>query len=208
MNIIDIETIALPDEQLASVKPTFEPPANYKDPEKIRANLADQEARWKEQAALSAMTGRVAVIGVLSPVGKFDYSLIVNELDEADFIREFWVNYGHGSLIGWNIKGFDLPFLIQRSWILGLRVPSGIFNGRYFSQEFCIDLMERWACCQPGSKGIASLDSVSRACGMGGKTINGSDFAKLWAEDKQKALNYCHDDCSLTLSLAKRMGVL
>jgi hypothetical protein len=206
MHIIDIETIALPDDQLASLKPVFEAPANYKDPEKIKANLTDQEARWKEQAALSAMTGRVAIIGILNSVGGFDHLKAANLDDEPYLLRWFWANYGQGHVAGWNIKGFDLPFLIQRSWIHGIRVPDGVFNGRYFSAEFCTDLMERWSCFQ--IKNTASLDAVSRACGFGGKHFTGADFAKTWANNKDVAVEYCKHDCELTLSIAKRMGVL
>lgn len=211
MHIIDIETIALPDDQLASLKPVFEPPANYKDPEKIKANLADQEIKWKEQAALSAMTGRVAIIGALNGVDGFTFGQAKTISDEPDLLRWFWTHYGQGHVAGWNIKGFDLPFLIQRSWIQGIRVPDGVFHGRYFSSEFCTDLMERWTCFQNGGKAGASLDAVSRACGFGGKQSTGADFARIWAESlvyPDLAIEYCKHDCELTLAIAKRMGAL
>ena len=207
MHILDIETIALPDAQLSNLKPVFEAPSNYKDPAKIADSIAAQETKWREQAALSAMTGQVAIIGLLNSVGGFTSYIAHTPDQEPDILRAFWVNFGHGHLMGWNIKGFDLPFLIQRCWILGINVPSGVFNNRYISADFATDLLERWTCFQPRLQTGSTLDAVSKACGLGGKESTGADFARVWAEDKTKALDYCFLDCELTLNLAKRIGV-
>jgi hypothetical protein len=66
--IFDIETGPRSRAELAECVPTFEAPSNWKDPEKIRAHVAEKEAEWFQSAALSALTGRVLAIGYLDAV--------------------------------------------------------------------------------------------------------------------------------------------
>lgn len=207
MHIIDIETIALPDAKLEALKPEFAAPSNYKDPEKIEAYKVAAYSKWKEEAALSPMTGQVAMIGVIRPVSGFTTFIAEGPDTEASIIESFWDEIGSAHLCGWNIKGFDLPFLIQRSWINGIRPPMSIlFAGRYFSPANITDLMEVWSCYSKSM--TASLADVAKVCGVGEKTGTGAEFGKLWATDRAKAVEYCEKDCELTLALAKRLGVL
>jgi predicted PolB exonuclease-like 3'-5' exonuclease len=205
--IIDIETIAQPIEAIRPLMPEFTAPANYKDPEKIAANLAEQKAKWIEGAALSAMTGRVAIIGLKEVWGNNECNIqAAHDLEgEKNLIEYFWNLVGEGPLVGWNIKGFDLPFLIQRSWIHGLKVKEGVWNGKWLSNDYSIDLMERWSC--GNSKQMASLGAVSKACGLGEKIGTGAEFGRLWETDVMAAIDYCRQDLELTHNLAKRMGV-
>ena len=39
--------------------------------------------------------------------------------------------------------GFDLGFLIKRSWILGIPIPKSVMSGRFVSSVF-VDLMQEW----------------------------------------------------------------
>lgn len=207
MYTFDIETIALPDHQLVDLMPTFEAPSNYKDPEKIKANIDDQARRWKEQAALSPLTGRVAIVGVLDSKGTFDIWDFTQ--DEKEQLWSFWtfLRQENSRYMGWNIKGFDVPFLVQRSWINGITVPMEfLFDGRYLQRDRFIDLQEVWACYGPSRTGM-SLSAVSQACGVGVKTASGADFGKLWETDKEAAIKYCQYDCELAFALARRMGV-
>jgi predicted PolB exonuclease-like 3'-5' exonuclease len=206
--ILDIETIAQPIEVIRPLMPEFTPPANYKDPEKIAANLAEQQAKWIEGAALSAMTGRIAILGIKEVWGSNNTQIHVAESleDERSILAMFWAAIAEGPVIGWNLKGFDIPFIIQRSWIHGLRVKESVWNGKWLSNDFSIDLMERW-CCGNG-KQTAGLGAVSKACGVGEKTGTGAEFGKLWEIDRQKAIEYCRHDLELTFDLAKRMGVV
>ena len=59
-------------------------------------------------------------------------------------IEQFWdiVNCLESySVVGWNSNGFDLPFMIRKSWKYDIRIPDGIFTpyGK-FSNRY-IDLM-------------------------------------------------------------------
>src|SRR5687767_1701747 len=62
--IFDIETVPLSGARLALLEPEHEAPGNFKDPEKIAAAIAEKSRLWREKAALSPLTGRVAMIGM------------------------------------------------------------------------------------------------------------------------------------------------
>lgn len=197
----DVESGSLADDQLARVMPEFKAPKNYKKPEAIEAYLAEAREEWRENAALSALTGRVLAIGILDQDG----TQVLGVDNEADLITWFWdkVRNTGSDFVGFSIKHFDLPFLCQRSWILNVKIPVGLFNGRYFSDQF-IDLQERWLCYHGTPKGNG-LDAVVKACGGTGKTGNGKDFSKLWNSDRDAAIEYLKTDLRETAWLAERI---
>src|ERR1044071_1281510 len=117
----DIETGPLPEAELATLLPAFDPNevkmGNLKDPEKIAAKLSQAEEAHRlnslKRAALDALTGRVLAIGLL--FDNDDFSVLCQE-DEAELLRQFWsVCCGECRMVGFNSNSFDLPFLIRRS---------------------------------------------------------------------------------------------
>ncbi len=184
--------------------PEFEPDARLKDPEKIAASIQAKREEWLEGAALSATTGRVLVVGTLQLE-----AVEIFEGDEADVLRhtwDLWRSHSTRLWIGHNIKGFDIPFLVRRSWIHDVSVPGDVFEGRHVSSRFK-DTMETWACGDYGSK-YTKLDTVARALGVGKKSGSGADFARLYTQDREAALEYCRNDLRLTQAVAKKMGII
>ena len=57
--IFDIETGPLPTDVLKNRIPAFKAPGNWKDADKIEANIQEQERKWFDRAALDAQTGQV-----------------------------------------------------------------------------------------------------------------------------------------------------
>lgn len=178
-----------------------------------------RESAWLEfkgSAALSPITGQVLAIGVQRD-GKAG---IFAEANEAATIARFWKKYlscraDQTKLVGANIVQFDLPFLVRRSWILGVSVPSAVFtySGKWinFDSLFC-DIRDLWTLGQR-SGCEASLDAMSRALGCGQKPddIGGDDFARLWlgtAEERQQATAYLLNDLKMTAEVATRLGVI
>ena len=204
MICFDCETAALPDSTLESLKPQFRPAANLKDPEKIKASIAEQEAKWRDRAALDAKTARILAIGTLDEGGT-NQALCGD--NEAGILEAFWDLWASGEkFVGFACHHFDAPLVWQRSIILNVRPPQDFMSGRYLSPRI-IDLQSVWTC---GSRDIAgqSLDAVCRACGLGGKTGNGADFGALWLSDRPAALEYLATDLELTWKLAERLGVI
>jgi hypothetical protein len=174
----------------------------------------DYVAKAVEKAALSAITGCVKAIGWKNVDTSAVLIFHAAMLDETDLLRSFWQLHREQqahSLVGHNIFGFDLPFLIRRSWLLGVDVPDGIrqSGGRYWASQF-IDLMDRWSC---GARDFISLDTIDRALGGQGKPddCTGADFARMFdagGEEREKALAYLVNDLEMTQRVAEAMQLL
>lgn len=207
--IFDIETRALTVEEVKKrdIMPSFKPPANYKDPDKIAAKEAEHETEVMSKAALDATLSEVCAIGYIGEDDEFNVLLG----DEVSILTRFWqlcrdqVN-DYGKLIGFNIVGFDLPYLIRRSFIREVPICEGIKRGRYFNDSHVIDLAEIW---KLNDKSLfISLDRISKVLGIGKKNGNGKDFAALLETDQKAALEYLQNDLALTARLAKRLGAI
>jgi 3'-5' exonuclease len=206
--VFDIETGALPRADLAEIVPTFEAPSNWKDPAKINAYVAEKQAEWFQSAALSATTGRVLAIG------HFDTSVdtigFFASGDERADLAAFWrfvTSFGslRADLVGFNSNRFDLPFLIRRSWRLGLAIPP-IFTAGRFLPSGCIDILDTWRCGVRDES--ISLDSLARFLGVGRKTGDGAEFAALWSMSRDSALEYLAHDLRLTRGCAEALGLI
>lgn len=201
---------------------------------KWEAEKAAYEAGLMDKAALSAITGQVLAVGLWNPDRTDEPAVMMQGeqpgrdgvLSEAQLLSRIWQLWAKSQSgdavsqwIGWNICGFDLPFLVQRSWVLGVQVPPDVQrDGRYWHPGF-IDLMTRWACGAYGK--WAKLDLVCRALGLEGKgavtipgqggegeqVVDGSMFARLWAEDRAKAVEYLKNDIVQTYDVAKKLRV-
>lgn len=130
---------------------------NTKDPVKRAALLEQRRQEHEEQAAdalenqrkraaLDPLTGEVCVIGTIDE--SFSISLIQHPTEIA-ILRAFWTivaQEGDAAIrwLFWSGAGdinnhFDLDFVVTRSRILGVRVPSFVRSGRYYSARlFCL----------------------------------------------------------------------
>ena len=206
--VFDIETGPRSRAELAECVPTFEAPSNWKDPEKIRAHVAEKEADWFQSAALSALTGRVLAIGYLDAAT--DELGFFATGDEAADLAAFWRliapdGYLHTRLVGFCSNRFDLPFLIRRSWHLRVPVPSELISGRWLPAR-CLDVLEYWRCGV--REDSVSLDRLAQFLGVGRKNGSGADFAALWATDPSGALAYLANDLRLTRHCAEALGLI
>lgn len=226
MLIFDIETGPLPEEQLRQlyVEPTYEEFAASCDsrwkPETVKGKYEELlKTGWQkfvDVAALDPTTGQVLAIGYYSfkPSGGIAIKPDLardHQYGENELIAAFWQQYMkcHKSgrrMAGVSIFGFDLPFLVRRSWILGIDIPQTVRNGRYFDHIFT-DLCDVWLCGQRFGETPANLNAIARALGVGQKNGNGADFARLLAEQPEEAIAYLRQDLELTAACAVRMGV-
>lgn len=207
MLFIDIETGPASEEVLTKLRPDFKAPANYKDPDKIAANIAEQAEAWKANAALEPITGQILAVGTISEKG-FGYSIG----DETKILNEafnliFWHLGAGDPVVGFCIKRFDLPYLVKRGRIHGIKPPVCLINrykGRLYWAEDIIDLQEEWNCGLSDTKG-QSLDAVAKALGLPPKLGDGKDFAALFASNQSQALEYLKRDLEITRDLAQKI---
>ncbi|MFN0129852.1 MAG: hypothetical protein ACKV19_24570 [Verrucomicrobiales bacterium] len=203
--VFDIETGPRPESELADVQPEFKAPANYKDPEKIAAAIAEQKKEWLERAALSAVTGRVLAVGWRQD----GVTTLLCDETEGIMIALVWklieeAARAHYQVVGFNSNRFDLPFLTRRSWALGIPVPAGLYGARgYVNQNVFIDLMDEWACGDRQS--TISLDRLAKFLGCGEKNGDGKIFSHVLAEDRARALAYLDNDIPMTARVAERL---
>ena len=225
--VFDIETGPLPENELLAMLPVFDPAevktGNLKDPAKIAEKIAEAEANHRrdfiERAALDPLTGRVVAFGVMTfdargetppALGKGGKFSIIGHDDEARTLREFWELAGGAQgrmnpMIGFNIFGFDLPFLFRRSWKHRIAIPFGLRRGRYWGDQL-IDLRDCWQLGDRQARG--SLDSIARHLGVGAKNGDGKAFAELWWSDRKQAEAYLRNDIELTAKVADVLGVV
>jgi len=203
--ILDIETLARPREELDKIMPEFEPPGNVKDPLKIAAAIGTKRDKWIADAALDATTGQIAIIGLLTKDGT--KMLRADKMNEAQMLTEFWRMQAlpdFNVIVGHNLRNFDMPFIIRRSFIHGIGLPLGILHKNRLTEKF-VDTMELWGAGERNA--MISLDTLARALGVGQKTGSGSEFGAMWEADKDKAVEYCANDLELTRRVAERMGL-
>jgi predicted PolB exonuclease-like 3'-5' exonuclease len=157
-----------------------------------------------EKGALSAITGRIVCICLLVDDGCAIREIAIASEDERQIITEFWNAIRPTDiLVGHNILAFDLAFLRQRSWILGIRPTRQIDTRKYYTTDVA-DTLELWT--NWGNKKGASLDAIGIALGFGGKTGDGSNVDRWWTDRNFDAIrSYCRDDVRLTYHVYRRL---
>lgn len=225
----DIETGGLEPERIVQIAPDFKEDSVKvgnlgieKAVEKINASRISHYDKINSEAALNAEYGQVLAIGwTEDPIDPDDKDavftgdfVIVDEEDGSDerhVIKSFWDRISLALVagrfkelwVGHNIFGFDLPFLMRRSLILGIDFPLGILkSGRYWSDIF-VDTMSLFAAGE--YRKTISLDRFCKACGLPGKSGSGEHFATLLQEDREAAIGYLTHDLAITSLLAQQV---
>ena len=175
--------------------------------------VAAEKAYWSDvtsKAALSALTGQVLAIGYKSERG-MRLDCVAEDKSEKVLLDWFWSTYqamreSDRHLAGFNIREFDIPFMAQRSVILGVSVPKTLLVQDKWLDKTFIDLRDRFGFC---GRPAGTLDAICKACGIGGKPegTTGAMFAELYSnpETREKAIEYLKNDLEMTFGLAERM---
>lgn len=200
-------------------------PANYKDPEKIAANIAEQHAaidaavmdKWRKTSFDGAF-GQIAVVsfaidgGEPVKVYRHDWQEAGAERDVLETLREVMHDTINpktelaAQIIGHNVSAFDLRFLVQRSIILGVKPHPVLARAaacKPWETDRVFDTMVQWA----GVGNRISLDKLCKALGLPGKgEIDGS---KVWDYVRDgriaEVADYCADDVRKVWAVYQRM---
>jgi predicted PolB exonuclease-like 3'-5' exonuclease len=156
------------------------------------------------KGALSAITGRIVCACLLFDDGKTIQEETHIDRNEESLLRSFWSSIRRTDVfIGHNVFGFDMPFIRQRSWILGVR-PSRRVDLRRFYTADIVDSMQLWS--NWGATKFVSLDALGAVLGVGVKTGHGDQVAGWWAKDElDRIASYCRDDVRLSYRVFCRL---
>lgn len=172
----------------------FEP--EYKEPRVTKTgaihasdkSIEEQKKDWEDKCCVSPITGRIIMIGDIF-IKDYECAYESNDNEEHNLLKYFWNRYNKADfVIGFDIKRFDLPFIIKRSWKYRLDVPNLIDKRGYFESKI-LDLREILACGEWQPKG--SLNDYCKFFGLEEKEKGvGENFEKIWQLDKPKAFKY------------------
>lgn len=198
----DIETLPSTDKQVIErIAANISPPGNIKKKESIDAWMEENyESELKKEihkTGLNAAYGSVACIAWND--GYLTTSSFKN-MSEYEVISDFYEsieNAGIETFSGYNIAGFDLKFLKQRSMILGIKPPNNILKAMNAKPwDDCIkDIMLMW---EPDKSKMTGLKLDLMCWWFGVKhdmpDMDGSMVADVWYENPQKVIDYCIAD--------------
>ncbi len=172
-------------------------------PEDYETALAD----LKDGLGFSPLTGQIVAIGVLdyhtnegavyyqAPGEKHEEikesGITFKQMSEKMMLEKFWEGARHYEyFITFNGRGFDIPFLMIRSAVHGIRPSKDLMRGRYLYQNspdaVHIDLYDQLS-FYGSVRRKGSLHLWSRAFGIESPKasgVTGDDVGRLFAEKK------------------------
>lgn len=207
--VVDLETCGLPN--AADFLEPVQPAKNLKDPEKIRADIESREAERLQKLALDWNVGRIAALAWWTEGDGTQVWLGTDEETEAEALRAFWKAAQHRTIVGFNVKGFDLRFLVQRSRYLNVPYPVLDFS-RYSRRgitDLFLDLTFGDGTYDQGAM-RRTLKAFAKRFGIAcDDAIDGKDIPALVAAGEwTQVAAHVTSDVALTVALARRLGVL
>jgi DNA polymerase elongation subunit (family B) len=210
MLVFDIETLPTKDpEVIKRIAATIRPPGNIKKADSIKTWMDENYgAALKEAVAKTALDGAYGRVACIAWQIGYDLYNTTKELNEREVIDTFYnsIIYQDDLFCGHNIANFDLPFLMHRSMILGIKPPASILKAMKAKPwDDCIkDTMIMWT-SSPNK--YIKLDVLLWLFGIdhGHPEFDGSMVAETWETDPQKVIDYCCGDVRSTYELYQKM---
>jgi DNA polymerase elongation subunit (family B) len=158
-------------------------------------------SRHRGTASLAGATG---FVGNAAPAAAAPQEHCWAGPDEAALLEQFWkAVQPDDHLIGHNLIGFDLPYIMARSVIAKVK-PSRRIDLRRYRTDAVYDTMQVWCGWEAGK--YPKLDTLAAIMGFQGKSGSGAQVAG-WADagEWEQIKAYCMDDVRITRSVYERM---
>lgn len=215
---LDIETLPTNDAAvMAEIEASITPPGSYKKAETIAEwERETKPALVKEAIAktsFSGAAGSVCCIGWAWNDGEPN-SILAGERvgDEAAMLRAAAQvlqqtrpsGLDRPVIVGHYVAGFDIRFLWQRAFVLGVPLPPWFPRDPKPWSDGIHDTMTMW-----GGKESISLDDLCKALLIPGKgNMTGADVAGMWERGEHEAVAaYCRGDVSRVRAVHQRMMI-
>jgi len=210
--VIDIETAGLPWEEWDEDTRAYL--VRRSGPE------ADEE-EVRDRLGLSGLTGKVIAIGMMNPdtrkggvyyevpgageaiEEREEEGIVYRAGSEAEILRMFWKDIEKYNVwVTYNGRTFDIPFLMQRSLIAGVKPSRNLDSARFRVKPHC-DLMEILSFF--GATRPYSLSFWCRTLGIADPKadgVDGSEVGSLYDAGKYEDIaRYCMRDVASTAEL-------
>ncbi|GAB4292434.1 MAG: hypothetical protein Kow0098_12400 [Ignavibacteriaceae bacterium] len=215
--VFDIETCSFPFESLDESQREYL--LRYAEKEKDAETREEKISDAIRFTSLYPFTAKVVAIGIYDPdknkgyiyyeSDSFEQWLSEDEkfhykgLPESEMIKSFWkITEVTDQVITFNGRQFDVPFLMLRSALLGIK-PGKNFMGNRFDTSTHIDLLEQFTFF--GITRKFNLDFYCRAFGIKSpksKDISGMEVKTLYEAGRIKDIAvYCGKDVEATAGL-------
>ena len=206
--VFDIETVPQDPTKLLAMAPEFTAAANLKDPDQIAASIAKKKADYIAVAALNWKTAEVVLIGAGEATEILSFTCDTEKQLLAEFLGVLGDSLGDGVVVGGhNVKAFDLPMLVNRARVHGLKIPRNVLSfwrGRPQWHDNIFDTLEILSFGR--SFDGNGVDDVARVFGLPPKLGHGGDFPLLWRSDCQAAVAYNRRDVEIEIEIARICG--
>ena len=208
--VFDIETIPQDEAKLLALAPEFAAPANLKDPAKIEAAIAKKRADYVADAALNWKTAEIVLIGAGDDTGIQSFTAGTEKELVGNFLTLLGDALADGVAVGeHNVKGFDLPMLVNRARVHGLKIPMTLLSfwkGRPTWHEAVFDTLELLSFGR--SFDGNGVEDVARVLGLPPKLGQGRDFPLMWRADREGAVAYNRRDVEIEIEIARICGCI
>jgi len=132
-------------------------------------------------------------------------------MSEQKLLQSFWQilsKYSDASLVSFNGRNFDAPFLMLRSALLRTKPSRNLMTGTRYNYPMHVDLIDELTFYNPSQYGATrryNFDFYARAFGIKSpksEGVDGSKVGELFAEKKfAEIAEYCLRDVSATWEL-------
>lgn len=223
--VFDIETTGAPVESFDDVQLEY----LFRDAERLPDEAARLARRQEIQQMFSLwpLTGQVVCIAMLNAETVHGQVLYTDEdeaapssdetvryiafPEEAELLQAFWdVARHYDSIVTFNGRGFDVPYLYMRSALLNVPISRREWLGYRYQVEPHCDLADQLSFYSGGREGATrrfNLDFYCKSFGIDSPKshgVTGMDVGRLLSEHRgREVAEYCLRDVQATLSLYK-----
>lgn len=195
-----------------------------KKAKQVRKNSLDpidvtDDRLYQLDAALYPEFGKVVVI----TIGQITFTDDANPIpkiksiygdDEKDVLEQFMKTMvrifqanPNIKIVGHNIKGFDMPFLIRRAIINGVEIPHQLHLQKLKPWENCLlDTMEVWKFGGWNSASLSLICDVLQIPSPKQNMYGGEVAEAYWAGRLEEIKDYCEDDVEATMNVMLKIS--
>ena len=176
-----------------------------------QAKVEQQRAARLEKTSLDWNVGRIVALAWWTERDGYAVRVCRDEAAERSALIEFWRESRYRTLIGFNAKGFDLKFMVQRSRLLGIAHPILDFSKytRKGIADIYLDLTFNEGTYDQGAM-RRTLHAFCRRFGIPVPDgVTGAEIPRLVAAGEWDAVSkHVMSDVFLTCELAARLNLI